>query len=422
MVHYVYMTSEWPLPTPPIRQLIRSAAESMLGIPPERMEEIHEAMLKGIGYRMIAEEPALIAALRRVNEATVWQWINANIHAPGERVAPYIGSEAFEVGRDLVRRGMDSGALDSYRTSQSAAWRWWMDACFRVTEDHDELRELLDVTAESIAVYIDDVIEAVALQIDAERDDLTAGTHAQRIATVTLLLEGAPISRSRAESQLGYSLTGDHIAAIIWTEAPLTNQSSPGEPSSQLDRAAEALMLAGGARRRLVVVPSATSLWVWLPTASAPAVDQVAAAIVDSPDVRVAMGRPGANLDGFRRSHIDATTTHRLLSRLQSSSRVAHFQDVQLAALLTTDLAGADEFIADVLGALATADEEIRHTVTTFIREQFNTSRTAEKLFAHRNTIVRRLARADELLPRPLADNIVDVAAALDLVALRGSL
>lgn len=394
----------------------------MLSIPPERMEEVHEAMLNSIGYRMITEEPALFAALRRVNEATVWQWINANVHAPGERVAPYVGPEAFEVGRDLVRRGMDAGALDSYRTSQIAAWRWWMDACFRVTDDHDELRELLDVTADSIAVYIDDVIEAVALQVDAEREELTSGTHAERIAAVTLLLEGAPISRARAESQLGYPLTGDHTAAIIWTEAPLTTQLSPGEPSSQLDRAADVLMQASGARRRLVVVPSSTSLWVWLPTANAPAAERVEAAIADAPDVRVAIGRPGSDLDGFRRSHLDATTTHRLLSRLRSSSRVAQFQDVQLASLLTTDLAGADQFLADVLGDLVTADEEIRHTVTTFIREQFNTSRTAEKLFAHRNTIVRRLTRADELLPRPLTDNIVGVAAALDLIALRGTL
>ena len=34
--------------------------------------------------------------------------------------------------------------------------------------------------------------------------------------------------------------------------------------------------------------------------------------------------------------------------------------------------------------------------------------------------LVRRLARADELLPRPLADNVVDVAVALDVLRWRG--
>ncbi|MGW0037322.1 PucR family transcriptional regulator [Gordonia sp. NPDC003376] len=417
------MNADWALPTPRMRELIRVAAEAMLHLPAERMEEIHEAMLDGIGYRMIAEEPALFAALRRVNEATVWQWVNSNIHAPGERVAAFVGSEAFEVGRDLVRRGMDAGALDSYRTSQTAAWRGWMDTCFAVTEDRDELRELLDVTLRSISVYIDDVIEAVAVQVDAEREELTQGTHAERMAAVTLLIEGAPISRARAEAQLGYPLTGDHTAAIVWTDTPLPGrQPAPGEPSSHLDQAADELMRSSGAKRRLAIVPSATSLWVWLPTATVPTESEVVESIVDTPGVRIAIGRPGSDLDGFRRSHLDATTTHRLLSRLASTNRIAHFQDIQLAALLTADLAGADQFVTDVLGDLATADAEVRHTVTTFIREQFNTSRTAEKLFAHRNTIVRRLAKADELLPRPLADNIAGIAAALDIVALRTGL
>ncbi len=40
-------------------------------------------------------------------------------------------------------------------------------------------------------------------------------------------------------------------------------------------------------------------------------------------------------------------------------------------------------------------------------------------MFTHRNTIERRLARADQLLPVPLADNAASVVAALMLVELR---
>ena len=46
-------------------------------------------------------------------------------------------------------------------------------------------------------------------------------------------------------------------------------------------------------------------------------------------------------------------------------------------------------------------------------------SNPAERLYTHRNTVIRRLARADELLPRPLADNLVDIAAALELLRWR---
>ncbi|MGC9537551.1 helix-turn-helix domain-containing protein [Streptomyces sp. UG1] len=47
----------------------------------------------------------------------------------------------------------------------------------------------------------------------------------------------------------------------------------------------------------------------------------------------------------------------------------------------------------------------------TYLREQCSTTRTAERLFTHRNTVLRRLPPADDLLPRPLADNVTAVAA-----------
>ena len=50
----------------------------------------------------------------------------------------------------------------------------------------------------------------------------------------------------------------------------------------------------------------------------------------------------------------------------------------------------------------------------TYVRELGSTTRTAERLYTHRNTVIRRLARADELLPRPLAENVLGVAAALE--------
>ncbi|WP_204367154.1 helix-turn-helix domain-containing protein [Nocardiopsis salina] len=55
----------------------------------------------------------------------------------------------------------------------------------------------------------------------------------------------------------------------------------------------------------------------------------------------------------------------------------------------------------------------------THVLERFNTSRTAKRLYTHRNTVIRRLSRADELLPQPLSENVVHVAAALELTRWR---
>ncbi|MFC7572540.1 helix-turn-helix domain-containing protein [Klenkia terrae] len=55
----------------------------------------------------------------------------------------------------------------------------------------------------------------------------------------------------------------------------------------------------------------------------------------------------------------------------------------------------------------------------TYVRSLGSTTATAHALFTHRNTVLRRLSRADELLPRPLAEHAVAVAAALDLLRWR---
>jgi DNA-binding PucR family transcriptional regulator len=103
-----------------------------------------------------------------------------------------------------------------------------------------------------------------------------------------------------------------------------------------------------------------------------------------------------------------------MLARLTSPRRFASYQDIQLVALLTTDPNRAQEFLDDTLGKLRNAEEEIREVVLTYVQELGSTTRTAERLYTHRNTVIRRLARADELLPRPLAENALDVAAALE--------
>jgi DNA-binding PucR family transcriptional regulator len=150
-------------------------------------------------------------------------------------------------------------------------------------------------------------------------------------------------------------------------------------------------------------------------------VDALAAELAGAPDVRVAVGRPGADVDGFRRSHLDAATTQQMLARLTSPQQVARFSDVQLVALLTSEPTRVEEFLTDTLGGLLTADADTRETVLTYVRELGNSSRTAQRLFTHRNTVLRRLARADELLARPLAENVLAVAAALEVLRWRGT-
>ena len=402
----------WPDVSPRARELFRRGAEVALDPRDEWIEELHAAALGGQRMRPVAEDPVLAAATRRVNLANLLHWAAANVQHPGRRVPPNTGPESLETARDLVRRGLDESALDAYRAAQGVAWRRWMEICFELTADPAELRELLDVSALSIATFIEDTVAATSERMRAERDELTRGAHAERRAAVSLLLEGAPISRARAEAQLGYALAGRHTAAVVW--------STTGG-SDQLEAVAEAVVQACGAPHRLTVVASAAALWVWLPVGTAPRTADLAAELAGAPDVRVAVGRPGRDVEGFRRSHLDAATTQRMLARLTSPQQVARYEDVQLVALLTSEPTAVDEFLADTLGGLLTADADTRETVLTYVRELGNASRTAARLYTHRNTVLRRLTRADELLPRPLADDVLGVAAALEVLRWRGA-
>ena len=96
---------------------------------------------------------------------------------------------------------------------------------------------------------------------------------------------------------------------------------------------------------------------------------------------------------------------------------IAEDQPVTLVDLLMSDQQRAAEFAEDQLGALAHSAPELRETISTYVRTGCNASATAAELYTHRNTILRRLERADELLPRPLSDNVVNIAAALEILA-----
>ena len=77
-------------------------------------------------------------------------------------------------------------------------------------------------------------------------------------------------------------------------------------------------------------------MWLWLANATSVDPKDLDAAIGPIPEVRVALAPEDVDIDGFRRSHLDAIKTQRLLQRL-SDLRIARFTEVQLVALVAGD-------------------------------------------------------------------------------------
>ncbi|MET9201179.1 helix-turn-helix domain-containing protein [Gordonia sp. NPDC003585] len=401
------MESDWPQVSAAVGDVIRQGSQLVLNARDDWVSAMHDAALGSVRMAAVAEDPVLAEGTRRTNLANIMHWAAANVSRPGERVSVNMTPEIVNATRDLVRRGLDESALDSFRTAQSVAWQLWMEICFGLTDDTKVLHELLSVTSRSISTFIDDTVEAMTKSMAAERADLARGTHAQRRTTVALLLEGAPIPRARAEAQLGYRLSGRHTAVVLWSDGP--------DPAAELEAAAADLGRVTD-RFGLSVIASASSWWLWLPTDSSSIPDRLDA----HPTIGMAVGRTGNDVEGFRTSHFQALTVQRVLSRMTSGRRIARFDDVRLVSLLDTDRPAVDEFVTDVLGDLHQAPRELQATLRTWIGLQCNTVRTAQETYTHRNTIVRRLARAESLLPRPLTENLVDVAVCLEVLEWRG--
>ncbi|GAB3681088.1 PucR family transcriptional regulator [Saccharopolyspora tripterygii] len=401
----------WPLPSLEVLEAMSKLAMDHSAEVLDIADEGWKVGQERLKHRTVADGEILADLDRRFCRNGLMHWVQMTIANPGRRVALQEFPELDTYTRDLALRGIDPEETEAWRALQRVVWHWWLSACFTTSLEPDKLRELIEVSVNSLNAYQDDLIRAVASHVDKVREELARGQQVQRLATVQLILQDEPIIRAQAEGQLGYVLTGHHVAAIVWVDSE--------HEVDGLELAAEQVMRACGAKRRLTLAAAVSALWIWLPVARVPDTGELDARLTEIPGVRVALGRPGVDVKGFRRSHIDAAAAQRLLARLDSPRRIVRFGDVQMISLLTTDVAEAEQFIADTLGALATADPELRTTVRTFIAEQFNASRAAETLFTHRNTVDRRLARVDELLPRPLGQNPTAVDAALALLELK---
>jgi DNA-binding PucR family transcriptional regulator len=245
-----------------------------------------------------------------------------------------------------------------------------------------------------------------------ERAEILRGSQPELRETVALVLDGAPITRQRAESRLGYRLNQEHTAVVVWS-------TEPDVDVPKIDAVVETLTRPWPGRP-LVIRPGASTKWVWLPGPADVDVDQLRGVVDTSGTVRVAVGGRADGVDGFRRSHADAIAAQRMVAQLDSSQRVVCFDEVQLVALVTSDAEGAERFVRQTLGDLSYAPRDVRETVLAFIEERGSIGRVAARQFTHRNAVVRRMTRAEALLPRPLADNPVQVASALQVLRWTG--
>jgi DNA-binding PucR family transcriptional regulator len=403
------MAAEWEELAPEVGELIRATARRVLEDPGELFAAMDAAVLEAVP--VLAADPAIAADASASNRANLIRWLQANVRDPGGQVPLDLTPEALDIARDVIRRGIDQEALlTAYRQGQNTAFRHWMRVATEETGDAATLGTMLEASSRSMFVFVDDILAGLYARMELEREELVGGRLAQRVQTVNLVLEGAPITEERASARLGYELAREHVALVLWTpEAPVAGQGS-------LERMADHLAREAGARRPFTMPAGTAVLWAWIAPPDPPSLDAIRLAVdAGPPGVSVAIGTPARGIAGFRRSHEEAIAAQRLAGRGHADQRLVAYGEVEIVVLAAADEARAAQFVTSTLGELVEAKEELRETLRAFLRERGSATRTARVLYTHRNTILNRVARAEALLPRPLSGNELGVAVALEI-------
>jgi len=395
-----------------VGQRIREIAERQL----DRLDEL-VPMLQAAVVRaapMLGEDPALYSESLASTRANCLRFLMLMVSHPGEPAPADPPPESVDIARSVMRRGAETEMVVlTYRAGQNAFWESWLDAAAELVADRDELVEVLRRSSVLIFNYIDGVLARVLARAEEEREELLRGGLARRAETVRMILDDVPIAEQRAAERLGYGLSQTHTCVVLWSEEVVEQGA--------LDRAAHTLARAVGAGGPLVLPATVAAVWAWIGTAGEPDLAKVRAAMTDvDPAIRAAVGPSCSGLAGFRRSHHGAVATHGLVAGAGAGAgeRLTTYLDVEVTALVAQDPRRMTDFVRTTLGPLAGPDAaaaRLRETLHVYLREGENAPRAAQRLYAHRNTVLQRIARAEELLGHPIADRRLELALALEL-------
>jgi DNA-binding PucR family transcriptional regulator len=401
---------------------VTGRAAAVEGLAAELLEST-PALARGMADHLYAHLPEL-AALEQDEELMAELLASTEAHISQALRLLKLGAEVDRAvlppeARDFmlgnVRRGIPLAALlRSYRLGHAWLWGQWMQALQARIREPDELIAAQEFTSAFMFGYTDRVSDLLVDEYGSERERLMRGTAQLRAEMVRAILAGEPVDEETLTGRLGYEIRRHHVALRI---------SSRATEVRGLERAIREAAAALGPGEPLVVPSGAASFDAWwgaFDDADTTGLERYA-----PPDgVRVAFGRPGHGLEGFRRSHEEAVQAARVASLARGAgASVTGYAQVELVSLLATDLPRARVFVTGRLGPLAATGEPVerlRETVRAFLVAGGSATRVAKELYVHHNTVAYRVKRAEELLGRRVTEDPLELLCALTLAATLG--
>ena len=359
-------------------------------------------------FPALGTQPDLRLALERSTEANLAD-VLAMLGDPELPLDTGVPPDALSLAGMLVRRGVDPGDLvHAYLVAQNEFWRAWMEELAVRVPAGPSLTAALERSSDRVFTRADFLVAELMRQVDRERVRWMGGALARRTQVVQELLAGDVTDPADASRALGYDLDRWVLAIVLW-------ERGDPVPHDGLEARATAIAEAAGAARALTLAPTHATLWAWIGTQGEPDVPAIGAALKLGAGQGVAFGTPAHGLEGFRTGHTEATEARRV-AELGGRSGVVRYEEIEAVSLLSGDNERLGRFVERTLGPLAAPDEgtaRLRETLLAWLAEGGNARRAAERLHAHKNTVLYRLQRAQRLLDRSLDEGRGELELAL---------
>lgn len=332
--------------------------------------------------------------------------------AAGETELTPITDEAQDVARDFARRGLELGELmKSHRIGVPEIAAAHIESTLQLLSGPDAAVELQRLSKFYFA-WLQEFSDQMHQAYLEEQSRWQLGRAAENLSIVNSVLSNRQVDITTASERLGYDLHGQHVASIAWADS--------FEPDL-LDSLTESLreeFRSLRARDVLIVPVGLNEVWGWGRLDSIDA----SSASTPLPRVHVATGQPGLGLNGFRHSHEEARAVQHLLRNAPSySDQAVRHHEVELAAILCSNVEKARNFVQRSLGRLATRGEredKIRETLWLYLTNERSVLAVSKQQFISRNTVTYRIKQAEQDIGRNLEKDRLNIQTALFIASL----
>lgn len=367
---------------PMLQGILQTVPELSKGSDPEgELRVALESHLPGI--RRAFEEPSSKATVPAEAEA----WARQLVHD--------------DISVTAALRSFERGHADAWSTIASALKdnHWGLSPEIRIEGLEYASSRLFDyanaITAQAISAYIDE-------QAKLERRD-----ESSRVRAVTGLLQG-DLDPRIAERSIAYRLDAIHVGYTMW--------DAGGIERGDLEALAGQLGVRIAPWQHLTVRTDSGGLNGWM-SCDGHALHRGLHDLQPAPGIGVAFGSPRWGLQGFRVTHREALEAKRVGNAIDDQA-VTTYDDVGVLVLASRDRELAQAFVEGHLGPLSSDDEKserLRETLRVYLQERGSPAATAARLRLHRNTVVKRIERAEELLDAPIDRGSLSLRVALEL-------